>query len=78
MDHKKDLENLQVTAGKRTYFLDVKRTREDKKYLKISESKRLENGNYERHNIIIFEEDVSNIANAFQEALKHFFNVYEA
>jgi hypothetical protein len=72
MSNVKVMESLKVAAGKRTYFLDVKLTREGAKYLKICESKRLENGEYERNQILIFEEDINNIVEALRIALPHF------
>jgi hypothetical protein len=72
MSNEKDIESVKVSAGKRTYFLDVKLTREGAKYLKISESKRLEDGNYERHGVMFFEEDINEIVEALRTVLKHF------
>ena len=72
MSNDKDIENIKIAAGKKTYFVDVKQTREGAKYLKISESKRLDNGEYERHIIMIFEEDINNIVEALRRALQHF------
>ncbi len=69
MNQNNEIESLTVPAGKRTYFIDVKKTREGAKYLKISESKRLENGEYERHQVLIFEEDINNIAEAVKQLL---------
>lgn len=72
MSKDKEIESIKIAAGKRTYFVDVKETREGAKYLKISESKRLENGEYERHRIMVFEEDINNIVEALRTALQHF------
>lgn len=72
MNNEKDLASIKVAAGKRTYFIDVKETREGAKYLKISESKRLEDGSYERHRVMIFEDDINGIVEALRTALKHF------
>lgn len=72
MNTDKDIENIKIAAGKRTYFVDVKQTREGAKYLKISESKRLDNGEYERYHIMIFEEDINGIVEALRTALQHF------
>lgn len=72
MNNDKDIESIKVAAGKRTYFIDVKQTREGAKYLKISESKRLENGEYERHRVMVFEDDINNIVEALRTALHHF------
>lgn len=50
-----------VRAGKRTYFFDVKATRNDELYLNITESKKKidHNGNafYEKHKIFLYKED---------------------
>lgn len=72
MTDDKDIQSIKVAAGKRTYFIDVKQTREGATYLKISESKRLDNGEYERHRIMIFEDDINNIVEALRTVLPHF------
>ena len=50
-----------VRAGKRTYFFDVKSTRNEEYYLTITESKKKfeDNGNfhYEKHKIFLYKED---------------------
>jgi hypothetical protein len=53
MSNEKDIQSIKVPAGKRTCFIDVKETREGAKYLKISENKRLEDGSYKRHQVMI-------------------------
>ena len=50
MDFKSDFEREEILsrslkAGKRTYFFDVKQTRNNDKYLVITESKKLFNDN---------------------------------
>lgn len=72
MGDDKDITNIKIAAGKRTYFVDVKQTREGAKYLKVCESKRLDNGAYERHRIMVFEEDLNNLVEALRTALQHF------
>lgn len=54
-----------VKVGNRTYFLDVKTTKDKDLYLKISESKRISESEFERHQIIVFEEGI----NKFTEKL---------
>ena len=66
------IESIKVPAGKRTYFFDVKENNDGTKFLKISESKRLENGEYERHNIMILNQDIFKFFNAFEDILKNF------
>jgi len=60
-----ELFSEKISAGKRTYFLDVKKSREGVQYLTISESKRKEDGKYEHLRVIVFEENIP----AFLEAL---------
>ncbi len=72
MNDKPDIKTVQFKAGKRTYFLDVKQTDNEKKYLKITESKTTTDNNYERHSILIFEEDMQKFVVAMREVLKEF------
>ena len=58
-----------VKAGKRTYFFDVKKSRNEEMYLTITESKRkfnADNGNffYEKHKIFLYKEDFEKFKNA--------------
>ena len=58
-----------VRAGKRTYFFDVKTTKNEEKYLTITESKRKFNGEtggftYEKHKIFLYKEDFEKFQNA--------------
>lgn len=60
-----------VKAGKRVYYLDVKKDRRDDLFLSITESKRknLEDGQfvYEKHKIFLYKEDFDKFAETFQE-----------
>lgn len=63
-----------VRAGKRTYFFDVKTTKNDEKYLTITESKRkfnADNGTffYEKHKLFLYKEDFSKFKNALGAVL---------
>ncbi|MDD6184273.1 MAG: DUF3276 family protein [Bacteroidales bacterium] len=58
-----------IKAGKRTYFFDVKKSRNEELYLTITESKRkfnADNGNfyYEKHKIFLYKEDFEKFKNA--------------
>ena len=50
-----------IRAGKRTYFFDVKSTRENDFYIIITESKKCTNADghsfYEKHKIFLYQED---------------------
>lgn len=62
-----------VRAGKRTYFFDVKSTRNEEYYLTITESKKRyeDNGNfhYEKHKIFLYKEDFEKFAECLQEII---------
>jgi hypothetical protein len=62
-----------VKAGKkRTYFFDVRTTRNNDYYLTITESKRRFNGDgYERHKIFIYKEDFNKFVNALTDTVNH-------
>lgn len=66
---KNEILSRTVRAGKRTYFFDVKTTKNDEKYLTITESKRkfnAENGTffYEKHKLFLYKEDFIKFQNA--------------
>jgi hypothetical protein len=64
-----------VRAGKRTYFFDVKSTRNEEFYLTITESKKrfAENGNfhYEKHKIFLYKEDFGKFTECLQEIIDY-------
>lgn len=60
-----------VSSGKRTYFFNVKENRTGDLFLNVVESKKQgEDGAFERHSIIIFEEDLSAFLSEFDRAVK--------
>jgi hypothetical protein len=64
-----ELFSEKVTAGKRTYFFDVKKSREGSKYLKISESRLKKSQEYEHLRLMIFEEHIPAFLEALNKAL---------
>ena len=68
----KEIHSEQILAGKRTYFMDIKETAKGDKYLVITESKKIEEGKFERHNIMIFQEDIETFAFALIKATLKF------
>ena len=67
-----------IKAGKRIYYLDVKRNRKGELFLAITESKKIVYGegdnakvNFEKHKIFLYKEDFEKFAEGFQEALAY-------
>lgn len=67
-----------LKAGKRIYYIDVKKNRADELYLCITESKRQKSGddeyptvNYEKHKIFLFPEDFRKFTSSLQEATQY-------
>ena len=62
-----------VRAGKRTYFFDVKTTRNEDYYLTITESKKRlgKEGKifYEKHKIFLYKEDFDKFSDGLREAI---------
>ncbi len=67
-----------VRAGKRTYFFDVKSTRNEEFYLTITESKKRfeDDGNfhYEKHKIFLYREDFEKFTDCLQEIIDYINN----
>ena len=63
-----------VKAGKRIYYIDVKRDRHDELYLSLTESKRVKEGTeelrpvFEKHKIFLYREDLEKFLEAFTDA----------
>lgn len=73
--NKSEIYSKSVRAGKRTYFFDVKRTRNDEYYLIITESKRKfsEDGSYryEKHKLFLYPEDFEKFTGSLEEVLQY-------
>ncbi len=63
MQEDKVLHTEKVSAGKRTYFLDLKEDQRGSKILKITESRK-NDGQFIRHSVLIFQEDFKKIFDA--------------
>ena len=63
-----------VKAGKRIYYIDMKRDRHDELYLSLTESKRVKEGTeelrpvFEKHKIFLYREDLEKFLEAFTDA----------
>ncbi|MFC1504685.1 DUF3276 family protein [Spirochaetota bacterium] len=70
MENRTEIATTKIRAGRRTYFFDIKENKFGNKYLVINESKhRMDTDTYERHKIMIFEEDFEKFQEAFKEIL---------
>lgn len=72
--------SIPVRAGKRTYFFDVKCTRNNDYYLTITESKKVENEgsrNYEKHKIFLYKEDFEKFTEGLENTLAYIRNLFE-
>ena len=72
---RQEIHSKVIRAGKRTYFFDVKSTRNDEYYLTITESKKrfTENGKfqYEKHKIFLYKEDFQKFSDSLEEIINY-------
>ncbi len=75
MNDRDEIYSKPVRAGKRTYFFDVKATRNNDYYLTITESKKKfeKDGsqNYEKHKIFLYKEDFDKFAEGLEDAVAY-------
>lgn len=79
MENEKDIVYSQaVKAGKRIYYIDVKRNKRDELFLSITESKKIISGDgpeasfaFEKHKIFLYQEDFSKFINGLSKAISY-------
>ena len=59
-----------LMAGKRTYFFNLKENRHGDVLLNLVESKKNGESEFERHSIIVFQEDLENFLTGFRQAVE--------
>jgi hypothetical protein len=65
----------QINAGKRTYFIDVKKDRNNELFLSITESKKIFQDNaaeeafFQKHQILLYREEFDKFVKALNESL---------
>ena len=66
-----------IKAGKRIYYLDVKKNRKEEMFLAITESKKIISGegdnsqvNFEKHKIFLYKEDFEKFMTGLQQAIQ--------
>ena len=72
-DSQEEIFSKRVRAGKRTYFFDVKATRNNDYYITITESKRskFDDGNFVKMKIHLYKEDFNQFSDGLAETLGH-------
>ena len=66
-----------VKAGKRVYYIDVKRDRKGDFYVSLTESKRIKDGDvmqkpaFEKHKIFLYQEDLEKFRQAFEDVVDY-------
>ena len=66
-----------IKAGKRIYYIDVKKNRKEEMYLSITESKKVVSGEgddatvtFEKHKIFLYKEDFTKFMEGLQQAIQ--------
>jgi len=72
-DSQEEIFSKRVRAGKRTYFFDVKATRNNDYYITITESKRskFDDGNFVKMKIHLYKEDFNKFSDGLAETIGH-------
>jgi Protein of unknown function (DUF3276) len=60
--------STRANSEKRTYFFNVKENRNGDLFLNIVESKKHGEEGFERHSVMVFEEDIEEFVDSFQKA----------
>ena len=70
--YRDEIYSRRIPAGKRTYFFDVKSTRSGEDFfITITESKRIDEGRYEKHKLFLYKEDFGKFVRALHEVIHH-------
>ncbi len=76
MNDKEIVFSQSIKAGKRIYYLDVKKNRKDEMFLAITESKKIVMGegddsqvSFEKHKIFLYKEDFEKFMTGLEEAV---------
>ena len=76
MNDKEIVFSQSIKAGKRIYYLDVKKNRKDEMFLAITESKKIISGegedaqvSFEKHKIFLYKEDFEKFMTGLEQAI---------
>lgn len=83
MNDKEIVFSKSIKAGKRIYYLDVKKNRKDEMFLAITESKKVVTGegddsqvSFEKHKIFLYKEDFDKFTSGLSQAID-FINLHQ-
>ena len=78
MNDKEIVFSKSIKAGKRIYYLDVKKNRKDEMFLAITESKKVVTGegedlqvSFEKHKIFLYKEDFDKFSEGLDEVVNY-------
>lgn len=66
-----EIYSTKIRAGIRTYFFNVKKNKHGDKFLNLVESKKAGENDFERHSLIIFEEDLKEFLDKLNETANY-------
>jgi hypothetical protein len=69
-----EIYSTSFTAGRRTYFFDIKNSTDGDPYLTITESKKTENQDYDRYRVMIYGEDLYKFLLTLKDVAQNFPN----
>jgi hypothetical protein len=69
MGQRGEVFSARASTGRRTYFFNVKENRNGDLFLNIVESKKHTESEFERHSVIVFQEDLQSFLDGFQQAV---------
>lgn len=67
-ENNKEVFKKMVKAGRRTYFISVRETKTNQKYVTITESKLVEKDKFDRFSIMVFQDKLNDFTKALGEA----------
>lgn len=68
-----EIHSKSIKANSRSYYFNVKKTKTGDLYLDIAETRKKSDGSFERHNIIIFHEQISQFKKEIDYLYEKFF-----
>lgn len=67
----KNIKNIKIVTTNKTYFIDVNQKYNGQKYLSISENRQVNNTDYPKYGVQIFEEDINTIIEEIRFAFQN-------